>query len=584
MAGENGKQEFEAVRGAMARRSGIITDNLDSEFARAKSSTIPAMPIVRSNQTPVILGANRAGRGAVATKSGMVKKASGWSADRVYDVPYNPFRNRLTVETPRNIVELNARYRFYTKYEPLVGAAIELHTEFPISGFNIDHEENYISDFFNEMMERLDMFDFITQMASEYWTLGECFPFGFFDDPHDPTEWEKFILINPDNVEMTSHPMVLGRHNYNIFMTLDPTITKIVENGPGNDKTGSLYEQIPIDIIEHVKAKKPLQLNDLQVSHFKRRGDAFNLRGESILSRILHLMAYRDKLRDAQYAIADRHATPKEFYFIGDKEQPADEEELQAFADLLSNTWMDPNQAIVWHHAVNVQMIGAADKVLPLRNEFSQIETEMLTALMMSKAFVHGEGPTYANASVGLDVLIARYLSFRTSLEKWMMKNVFEPMCVIHDLYKPSKADVDHRIKTHRDERPLYLPTIKWEKNNLRNNENKIKLLQSLMEKGLYPRKKFYRAINEDPQEIERMLNEEVRIDVRKPAEFKPTKKPAGGGLPPMPDAPSMPDLGGGGGLPEPPEGLGLPEAGSPLEEVPGAPTVPTPPPPLLEK
>ncbi|MBW2610725.1 MAG: hypothetical protein JRC68_10355, partial [Deltaproteobacteria bacterium] len=361
MANEKGRPEFEAVYGAKARRSGkqIITDNLDSEFNKARSTT-PEFPIVGSKQDPRL--AIRRAQSGLGADTGMPKKGA-WSADRVFDVPYNPFRNRLTVETPRNVVELNARYRFYAKYEPLVGAAVELHTEFPLSGFNIDHEDQEIADFFNDMVERLNMFDFLLQMASEYWTVGECigdevlthtgsikrvtdvkvnmsngplygirkrgshqtlyctgnhpvwaarctdkghkdftfvaanklcasdliltpssaeklelvteqvariatytytglvfnleveddhsyvaegiavhncFPFGFFDDPYDPTEWEKFILINPDNVVLETHPMILGRNNYNIFMSMDASITKIVEQGPTHEHTGLL--------------------------------------------------------------------------------------------------------------------------------------------------------------------------------------------------------------------------------------------------------------------------------------------------------------------------------------------------------
>lgn len=946
MQDEKGKTEFASVRESMVRRlgPGLITENLDAEFEKAKDVNLPLVPPGANPEQAVRTAMRKRGAyGYSVNLGGMKRSAANYESNRVYDVPYNPFRQRLTVETPRNVTELNARYRYYMKYEPLVGAAIELHTQYPLSQFNVDHEDQEISDFFNSMMERLDMLNFLTQMVNEYWTVGEAFPYGFLDDPYDPTEWDRFILLNPDNVVLESHPMILGERNYNIFLTPDAAITKIIENGPGDEKTGSLYKQIPLDVIEAVKTKKPMQLNDLQVSHFKRSGDPFNLRGESLLSRILHLMAYRDKLREAQYVLCDRHVTPREFYFLGDKDQPADDEEIQNFAELLAATYMDPNQAIVWHHAVNPQVVGTADKVLPLRQEFTQIEEEMLTALMISKAFTHSEGPcvssdtetltrsgfkyyedikdgeeiatynpetgkleyhvptgrvkfdidgemvhfenqwmdhkvstnhrcwvqnkdgglwhirradevavgqrlanildwdgeyvdsvtieskgmharedaaykipindyvrflgyylaegylgswklnhrytkrkarnvpdvedkcvysvvlsqavnedfslsekagrldtavrslpfscgvhkrigapghknslswtitkralaqhllkecgykslgkhiptwvknlpkeqlrilwdalldgdgstyasegktkqyeyytvskqladdvqeicmklgwfakvvkrpntgkkcqgsckykvvivptdikersgysrnptikeqdlkrvpykgyiycfevpnhlfvvrrngkvvitgnTYANASVALDVLISKYITLRNHIEQWMMTNVFGPMCVIHDLYKPTQAEVSHRIRTRRNNKPLWLPKIKWVKNDLRNNEQKVKLLQGLMEKGLYPKQKFFHALDEDYDEIKRLLREEKAEALAEKAADKlaapPTPKDIGGGE----DMDLSPPDAGGGGPPEPPEAPDVPDMGGP--------------------
>ena len=588
MQDEKGKTEFDSVHEAKVRKFGpsIISTNLDAEFSAAKEIQLPLVP-PGGNPVAAVRQAmrKRGAYGFSVTKKPMNRTAGNADVNRVYDVPYNPFRQRLTVETPRNITELNARYRYYAKYESLVGAAIELHTQFPISDFNIDHEDKEVTNFFNSMMERLDMFNFLTQMVSEYWTVGEAIPYGFLDDPYDPTEWDRFILLNPDNVSLESHPMIMGERNYNIFLTPDAAISKIVAAGPGDEKTGSLYKQIPLDVIEACKSKKPMQLNDLQVSHFKRQGDPFNLRGESLLTRILHIMAYRDKLREAQYSICDRHLTPREIYCIGDKDQPADEEELQNFADLLAETFMDPNQAIVWHHALNPQVIGTADKVMPLRQEFTQIEEEMLTGLMISKAFTHSEGPTYSNASVALDVLISKYVTLRNHIEQWMNTNVFGPMCVIHDLYKPTQAEVSHRIRTRRNERPLWLPKVKWVKADLRNNENKVKLLQGMMEKGLYPKQKFFKSIDEDYDELKRMLREEkleaaAEAIIDKGLPKKPTGKPG--------DDLAMdiqaPDTGGGGEAPEAPEppmapGEELAESpGSPLNEIAEGPNTPVPP------
>jgi hypothetical protein len=81
----------------------------------------------------------------------------------------------------------------------------------------------------------------------------------------------------------------------------------------------------------------------MQVSHFKRKGNYFKVRGESMLYRIIHLLNYRDKLRDSQYATADRHTTPRELWKVGETAMPATAEELNALATMISSSFNDPN-------------------------------------------------------------------------------------------------------------------------------------------------------------------------------------------------------------------------------------------------
>jgi hypothetical protein len=61
--------------------------------------------------------------------------------------------------------------------------------------------------------------------------------------------------------------------------------------------------------------------NQCRISHFKRKeGNYFDPagRGESIIRRVLHLLTYRDVMRDAQYAIASRASSLREAGLLQD--------------------------------------------------------------------------------------------------------------------------------------------------------------------------------------------------------------------------------------------------------------------------
>jgi len=554
MAAEaHGAAAQRAVQRAYAARKvspSIITENLTSEFraARAQMHT----NLVQGLPSP----------GGVARAAGMRRSAgrratSGYTLDRVYDVPFNPFRNRQAVETPRNLSELRNRYRYYYEYEPLVASAIDLHRDFPLSGFRLTHSDESVQRFFNDVVEKLNLFDFILQMGHEYWAVGEVFTFGFLDDPSDPTMWTGFILLDPDYVDLAGTKLATGPEETELKLRFDDSIARIVENGPNHPDTGEAYKKIPQDVMDYVKAGKSMPLNSLQASHIKRSGNPHDLHGESIIKRVLHILAYRDKLRDAQVTVADRHCSPKEFYFVGNDEQPADDEELADFANALSASWMDPNQALIWHHAVNVQIIGTADKILPLQSEFDALENELLAGLMMSRSFMFGE-TTYANASVALEVLISRYITYRQRIERWLINHVFAPLCQFHGIYKQrDEGKVQERFKKYYDkqegEKPLDLPEIKWDKTELRNDMERIRMLEALADKGWIPRAYVLQASNIDPDAANKVLASERRQYEKQLEQAAPQAAP--GVIPPPTGAGGGSSTEGPGGLPPLPTG-----------------------------
>ncbi len=502
----------------------IITDNLDAEFNKAiaaKSSTQ-----AYNNMLSSVVGGRNGTLKAFGPRSntafGVPRTAT---IDRIFDTPHNPFRSRLAVETPQSLMETYARYRYYFKFEPLVGTAIELHSEFPLSSFELQHEDPTLMEEFNAIAEDAKLFDFLLDMAHEYWLIGECFPFGIFDNPTDPSVWKSFVLLDPLSVQIQQTPLTDGRPNCSYKLKINNAIQTVVANGPHHRETGELYNRIPQDIKDACngqgEGKGVLKLNDTQISHFKRKGDYFSLRGQSILTRIFHLLSYRDKLRDAQYSVADRHSSPREIWKVGNDLVPATAEEIAALGELVAASYLDPNQAIIWHHALQVEMIGAADKVLPLRQELDGIEEEMLIGLMLNKGFLDSNYGAYANMSVSLDVLINRYMTFRQRVEQWMSEHVWAPICRIHNIYKPTQAELSHRIRIKNAPKRPWVPKVAWQKQELRDSTQKINLMMTLREKlGVkgqnngFPKAPIYQALGYNPAAIARQLKKEANEDI----------------------------------------------------------------------
>lgn len=485
---------------------------------------------------------------AKGIKDKMKRRAqSGVTSDRVFDSFFSPFRTRSSVEQPTKRKDLNEWYRFYFKHHPTVGTALELHTEFPLSGFHLEHEDKQVEQFFNDIKDDLNLEQFVLKAGLEWWVVGEFFPFAFVDDVNDPTRFDQLILLDPDYVKINTHQFVRGEKPFVISLKPDADLKKIVNNGANSKETGDLYTSLPADIIDAVKNSKDIMLPQVQVSHVKRGQNPFNVRGESVIARVIHTLMYEAKLKDAQYTVADRHVSPHEFYMIGEPGDPADQAEIENFRALLDITHTNPNQAIIWHHALRIQWEGANGRILPLQAEFDQIQRDLLNGLGISEAFLNGTGPTYANASVALDVLIGRYIVFRETMERWIQQAIFAPICKMHKIYKRTDAELEHRFHIKDNREKCDLPKVIWTKTNLRDDNQKIALYERLVEKNFIPAEMLLKLVNINPNVAKQGLKRE-----REEKEKNPLKSL---GLPTAPAAPE-PEMPLPADLPSLPEGV----------------------------
>jgi hypothetical protein len=106
-------------------------------------------------------------------------------------------------------------------------------------------------------------------------------------------------------------------------------------------------------------------------------------------------LLYEDKLREAQYAVADGMITPKVIYKLGDPQNGymPTTEDMTDFRALLQAQAHDPLAAIITHYGMSLEYVGAYGKILPIVPEFQFIEDRILTGLYTNKALTHGEGP-----------------------------------------------------------------------------------------------------------------------------------------------------------------------------------------------
>ena len=333
-------------------------------------------------------------------------------ANTTYTSPnfYTPFTQPQAFQVPTNRKEVYTWAQWIYDNEPIVAAGIDFYSDFPLAGFKIECGSPYVKGYFEKLSKKLNLVSLMPQIAHHYYLHGDVILFATISCPkceglgtdakgnqcdHEGGTISHIDILNPDYIEITPG---FGDMPASYFYTPDENLVRIVRE----QQPAEQYNSIPEALRPIILQGQPIKLSNEAVWHLKHGSSAFAPYGTSILKRLMGVYAYKDKLRTAQWLIAERHILPIKMVKIGNDTRPASEEDLEAMQEELANVAMDPLLTIVTHHAVDFDFVGANSKILPITNEMEGIETELINALSLNKAIINGDGPSYSKAQVGL--------------------------------------------------------------------------------------------------------------------------------------------------------------------------------------
>jgi very-short-patch-repair endonuclease len=147
-----------------------------------------------------------------------------------------------------------------------------------------------------------------------------------------------------------------------------------------------------------------------------------------------------------------------------------------------------------------MEWYGATGKIHPLTGEFELIEQEILDGVMLNKALLNGEGPTYGNAQVGLLAMAQRLETFRREVAHWVEQCVFKPVAEWNGFV----------IEGERGQDEIVYPKIKFDDLQLRDDTGKLQMLVTANQNGVISNVSLIEAFGLDSdQEIERLRFEQ---------------------------------------------------------------------------
>ena len=390
----------------------------------------------------------------------------------------NPLLNAINFSLPYSQKILSQWIRYYDRFHPMVGNCLDLHGFFPISKFDLHldgKDDDSILDVYENMVEETELFERFLDLSREYELIGECYPFIHWDDEKNIAD--AMILMNPDFINVKMHPLAY-KVKPTIELEPDEMLKALVASNEPEDL--EIKQQLDPVILMAVQMGQNIRIDPFNTEQIARKASPYEPRGTSIVLRIIKTLLYEDKLRDAQMAIADGLITPKIIYKLGD---PANgymptQEDMIDFRTLLTQQAHDPLATIIYHYGLQLDMVGATGKILPLLPEFQFVEDQILTGLYSNKALTHADGPNYSNATVAMEALQGRYMGKREKLEDFTRRKLFNPIAVAHEFFEPlTPAQSEHGVRPSTKSRKLRIPKITW--------KQKLRLVEDVQQKQM---------------------------------------------------------------------------------------------------
>ena len=422
---------------------------------------------------------------------------------------YSPFLTPSSFQIPNARREVYLWASWWKNNEPKVAAAINFYKNYPFSGWKLECSSSYVKDYFEKLVEKLNFQKWLPEISQAYHLLGDSFVLlsiecehcngsnwdGNKNEPckHDGATWKSISILNPDSVIKT--PGMIDQPGSYAYKPSAEEVRIINERHPKE-----IYDSIPDDVKKMIMKGDPIKLSPISIHHFKHGSNPWEDYGVSMIRPLFPILTYKDKLRQAQYMIAERLIIPIKVVKIGSDTRPASQEDIDNVQDELASIANDPNLTLVTHHNFDMEWYGATGKIHPLTGEFELIEQEILDGVMLNKALLNGEGPTYGYAQVGLLAMAQRLETFRREVAHWVEQCVFKPVAEWNGFV----------IEGERGQDELVYPKIKFDDLQLRDDTGKLQMLVTANQNGVISNVSLIEAFGLDSdQEIERLRFEQ---------------------------------------------------------------------------
>lgn len=502
---------------------------------------------------------------------------------------YSPMEYFAQSKVPYNVNKDQERFQLYQwldlfyKTHYLVPILIDIFTRFPLVGIEFHSSDPQLKDFYEELfMDRLNYEQFLVDLGREYWTLGQAFPLGHFNETLGI--WEEEELLDPTMVEVKRYPIVGGEQ---IFLKPDETLRNIVEKQQPKEIFFLLQRDFP-DLIPFIKANKAIPISGVLLKQVAFKTSPRDTYGTPILLRALRTLIHEEKLLASQDAIAERLYSPMILVKLGIQDMgqqrgpwipgPAEVREVRDEFDIaLASDF----RLMVHHFGIEVQNVFGREQMPRLDQDFDRIERRIMQTFGVNPSLLSGGAASQPYASSALQ---AEFLNQILRTYQGYLKRHYRDRALVvaeaqeHYAYEKrgdTRIPITEEVLEYDEEgnevivtkKKLLIPELRMKVLDLRDEATQRQFLQSLKQQGVpIPDQDIAMGMSYDFEEALEKSEEEMiqKTVAQQEAKVKTYDILTAKGLPVPPDlkmeiegaqAPQGP--GGDVGVTPPPPGVG---------------------------
>jgi hypothetical protein len=473
---------------------------------------------------------------------------------------FSPQLSTDFLELPQSIRERREIYRHFYNSDELVGQALDIHTELPLSKVRLaapkprlapkgfESPENYgkyILSRFERMCKHIKLFQKLIMMVHHFYLDG-CAP-AFAEDSvvevpldvghkkqrvkqavlHDDgttSEVEEDAWVEDDSTEAAE--MEYYRKHYKGWdklivlpidrlkiTTFDYTSKSIIELIPsdrdralmdkartGDPVAEKLVMEIPDEVREHLEKGEPIPLGtDPDEGSF-----VYLLTGSKEADNPLGQSILNRTLRSLYFKEKLRQAQTSiasramtpKRIVWAEGLSDVDTDLLREQVDL---ALVDPDYSIVTNYELHWEEMGSRDRLLDLQSEYEQIDKRLLAGLGVTESLMSGES-LYSGDRLKLEVINQRYLHLREILQEYVEENLFRPVAVRMGFVETDEWG---------QEVVLY-PRLSFTRMPLRDSQDTFDALYSLYQKGSISIDFILEMFNIDPDDTRVKLERDM--------------------------------------------------------------------------
>jgi len=451
---------------------------------------------------------------------------------------YSPQLSTDFLELPQSEREKRELFRFWYTTHPIVGSAIDFHTDVPMSKIRLslpkgkDLKRNkQILHFYNNMCSRIKLFQTLYDATHEYWLHGNCFifaedhdltdgvPEGLFSDieeeevgeidyagratkkkvqkvvPKPDSDraknvrkfvqdnydgWQRLQILPPEQVKLE-----VFQYTNKTKMELIPSekdrLLVLKAQDQKDDEMSRIADDIPDQIRENLLSGQPIPLHTSPYDDFLCSSFCYHLSHKKSAYDDRGISLLERCLRTLLYQDKLRQAqTSIASRAMTPKRvvwaDKMSEPDTDALRDQVDQALIDPDFTVVTNFEVHWDEIGSRDRLLDLSNEYDITNKLLFIGLRITEPMLTGES-SYAGERVHLDVMNTMYLLYRERVAEFVEEYLFKPVAEKKGFWE--EDEYGNRV--------LLYPQLQFTRLALRDNTELQDYMFNLYQKGSLP-------------------------------------------------------------------------------------------------